>query len=41
MDLLKPKIEDYPGKHIKLKIDNPNLEIPPAVNLLIPVFITN
>jgi hypothetical protein len=38
MDLLKPKIKDYPGKYIQLKIDNPNLEIPPAVNLLLIVF---
>ena len=26
MELLKPKIKDYIGKHIKLKIDNPDLD---------------
>ncbi len=26
MELLKPKTNDYPGKHFKIKIDNPNLD---------------
>ncbi len=30
MNLLKPKIKDYPGQHIKLKIDNPNLDFAEA-----------
>jgi hypothetical protein len=30
MELLKPKIEDYPGKLIKLKIDNANLDFAKA-----------
>jgi hypothetical protein len=27
---MKPNIKDYPGKHIKLKIDNPDLEFSEA-----------
>jgi len=30
MELLKPKIKDYPGKHIELKIDNPDLDFTEA-----------
>jgi Domain of unknown function (DUF5619) len=30
MELLKPKIEDYPGQHIKLKIDNSDLDFAEA-----------
>ena len=26
MDLIKPDINDFPGKHIKLEIDNPELD---------------
>ena len=26
MEILKPKIKDYPGRHIKFKIDNPDLD---------------
>jgi hypothetical protein len=26
MELLKPKIKDFPGHHIKIEIDNPDLE---------------
>ncbi len=33
MELLKPKIKDYPGHHIKLKIDNPNLDFAEAKDL--------
>jgi hypothetical protein len=33
MELLKPKIKDYPGKHIEFKIDNPNLDFAEAKNL--------
>ena len=30
MKLLKPNIKDYPGKHIELKNDNPELEFAAA-----------
>ena len=30
MELRKPKIKDYPGKHIELKIDNPDLDFAEA-----------
>ena len=30
MELLKPKIEDYPGKLLKLKIDNEDLDFAEA-----------
>ena len=30
MKLLKPKIKDYPGKHIELNIDNPDLDFEEA-----------
>ena len=30
MDLIKPNIEDYPGKHIKLKIDKHDLDFAAA-----------
>jgi hypothetical protein len=30
MELLKPEIKDYPGKHIKIEIDNPDLEFAEA-----------
>ena len=41
MELLKPKIKDYPGKpsrrmagrHIKIKIDNPNLDFAEAKDI--------
>ncbi len=33
MELLKPKIEDYPGKHIELKIENTNLDFAEAKEL--------
>ncbi len=33
MELLKPKIKDYPGKHIEFKSDNPNLDFAEAKNL--------
>ena len=26
MDILKPEIRDFPGKHIKVEIDNPELD---------------
>jgi len=32
MELLKPKIKGYPGKHIELKIDNPNFDFVEAKN---------
>jgi len=32
MELLKPKVKDYPGKHIELKIDNPGLDFAEAKN---------
>ena len=30
MEVLKPKITDYPGKHVELKIDNPSLDFTEA-----------
>ena len=33
MELIKPKITDYPGKHIKLKIDKPNLNFAEAKDI--------
>jgi len=33
MKLLKPKIEDYPGRLIELKIDNPNLDFAEAKDI--------
>ncbi len=33
MKLLKPKIKDYPGKHIELKIDNPSLDFAEAKDI--------
>jgi hypothetical protein len=33
MKLLKPKIKDYPGKHIELNIDNPDLGFEEAKDL--------
>jgi hypothetical protein len=30
MELLKPKIKDYPGQHIKLRSDNPDLDFAEA-----------
>lgn len=30
MELIKPKIKDYPGKHIALKIDRPDLDFAEA-----------
>ncbi len=33
MELLKPKIKDYPGQHIKLKIDNADLDFAEAKDI--------
>jgi hypothetical protein len=33
MELLKPKVRDYPGRHIKLRIDNPKLNFAEAKDL--------
>ena len=33
MELIKPNIKDYPGKHIKLKIDNPGLDFAAAKDI--------
>ena len=33
MNVLKPKIKDYPGTHIELTIDNPDLEFEEASGL--------
>ena len=30
MELIKPKITDYPGEHVTLKIDNPDLDFTEA-----------
>ena len=32
MELLKPKVKDYPGQHIKVKIDDPDLDFAEAQN---------
>ena len=33
MEKLKPNIKDYPGKHIELKIDNPDLNFAAAKDI--------
>ena len=33
MELINLKINDYPGKHVELKIDNPNLDFAEAKDL--------
>ena len=33
MEFIKLKIKDYPGKHVELKIDNPNLDFAEAKDL--------
>lgn len=33
MELIKPKIKDYPGKHIELKINDPDLDFVKAKDL--------
>ncbi len=33
MEMLKPKIEDYPGQHVKIKIDNPDLDFAEAKDI--------
>ncbi|MGD8272499.1 MAG: AF1514 family protein [Desulfobacterales bacterium] len=33
MKLLKPKVKDYPGKHIEVKIENPDLDFVEAKDL--------
>jgi len=33
MELIKPKIEDYPGQHIMLNIDNADLDFEEATGL--------
>jgi hypothetical protein len=33
MKLLKPKTKDYPGQHIKIKIDNPDLDFAEAKDI--------
>jgi len=33
MELIKPKIKDYPGEHITLKVDNPDLGFEEAKGL--------
>ena len=33
MDLLKPKSKDYPGRHIELKIDGPDLNFAKAKDM--------
>jgi hypothetical protein len=33
MELIKPKIKNYPGKHIEFKIDNLNLDFAEAKDL--------
>jgi len=33
MELIKPDIKDYPGDHIKIKIDNPDLDFTEAKDI--------
>ena len=33
MELLKPKIKDYPGQHVKITIDNPALDFAAAKDI--------
>ena len=33
MELLKPDIKDFPGKHIKIKVDQPNLDFEAAKDI--------
>ncbi|MGD9057037.1 MAG: AF1514 family protein [Desulfobacterales bacterium] len=33
MEIIKPQIKDYPGQHIALKIDNPDLDFTEAKDL--------
>ena len=33
MEIIKPKIKDYPGRHIELKIDNPELDFAAATDM--------
>lgn len=33
MELLNPNSKDYPGRHINIKVDNPNLDFPEAKEL--------
>ena len=33
MELLKPKIEDYPGQHVKVQIDDPDLDFSTAKDI--------
>jgi hypothetical protein len=33
MTLLEPKVKDYPGKHIEIKIENPDLDFAEAKDL--------
>ncbi len=33
LELLKPKIEEYPGRHVIIQIDNPNLDFSAAKDI--------
>jgi hypothetical protein len=33
MEFIKPKIQDYPGNHVKVAIDNPELDFSGAKNI--------
>jgi hypothetical protein len=33
MELIKPDIKDFPGKHIKIKVDQPNLDFEAAKDI--------
>ncbi len=33
MKLIKPEIKDYPGQHIKINTDNPDLEFTEAKDI--------
>ena len=33
MEFIKPKIKDYPGEHVRVVIDNPNLDFAAAKDI--------
>ncbi len=33
MEFIKPKIKDYPGEHVKIAIDNPDLDFAEAKDI--------
>lgn len=33
MELIKPKVKDYPGKHIEFEIENPDMDFEEAKDI--------